>query len=79
MVNFRATGRWAILIVLASALAWGAGAMAAAGAELYRAQAIVTGQGEANRIIGFASCLEDVLIMLKVLKCLRLVVLMRMK
>ena len=36
--------------------------MAAAGAELYRAQAIVTGQGEANRIVGFASCLEDVLI-----------------
>ena len=31
-------------------------------AELYRAQTIVTGQGEANRIIGFASCLEDVLI-----------------
>jgi hypothetical protein len=36
--------------------------MAAAGADLYRAQAIVTGQGEVNRIIGFASCLEDVLI-----------------
>jgi len=36
--------------------------MAAAADELYRAQAIVTGQGEANRIIGFASCLEDVLI-----------------
>lgn len=31
-------------------------------AELYRAQTIVTGQGEANRILGFASCLEDVLI-----------------
>ena len=30
--------------------------------ELYRAQTIVTGQGEANRILGFASCLEDVLI-----------------
>ena len=36
--------------------------MAAAAADLYQAQAIVTGQGEANRIIGFASCLEDVLI-----------------
>lgn len=36
--------------------------MAAAGADLYRAQVVVTGQGEANRIIGFASCLEDVLI-----------------
>jgi uncharacterized protein len=51
-----------ITILLASALTWCAGAMAAAGADLYRAQAIVTGQGEANRIIGFASCLEDVLI-----------------
>lgn len=39
-------------------------------AELYRAQTIVTGQGEANRIVGFASCLEDVLI--KVSGALRL-------
>jgi uncharacterized protein len=38
------------------------GTMATAADDLYRAQAIVTGQGEANRIIGFASCLEDVLI-----------------
>lgn len=30
--------------------------------ELYRAQTIVTGQGEPNRGIGFAACLEDVLI-----------------
>jgi uncharacterized protein len=36
--------------------------MAAAADDLYRAQTVVTGQGEANRIIGFASCLEDVLI-----------------
>jgi uncharacterized protein len=36
--------------------------MAAAADDLYRAQAVVTGQGEANRIIGFASCLEDVLV-----------------
>ncbi len=36
--------------------------MATAAEDLYRAQAIVTGQGEANRIVGFASCLEDVLI-----------------
>jgi hypothetical protein len=35
-----------------------------AAADLYRAQTIVTGQGEANRILGFASCLEDVLIKL---------------
>src|SRR5215813_4996897 len=34
----------------------------AAAADLYRAQTIVTGTGEANRLIGFASCLEDVLI-----------------
>jgi hypothetical protein len=38
------------------------GTMATAADDLYRAQATVTGQGEANRIIGFASCLEDVLI-----------------
>ncbi len=31
-------------------------------AELYRAQTIVTGTGETNRIIGFAACLEDVLV-----------------
>jgi uncharacterized protein len=37
-------------------------AMAAAVDDLYRAQTTVTGQGEANRIIGFAACLEDVLI-----------------
>lgn len=30
--------------------------------ELYRGQTIVTGTGEANRLIGFATCLEDVLI-----------------
>ena len=70
MVNLHMTKRRPALgavralvrILLASALTWCAGAMAAAGADLYRAQAIVTGQGEANRIIGFASCLEDVLI-----------------
>jgi hypothetical protein len=30
--------------------------------DLYRAQTIVTGQGEVNRQLGFAVCLEDVLI-----------------
>src|SRR5689334_7133944 len=49
-------------IFFASALAWCVGTMAAAAADLYRAQTVVTGEGEANRIIGFASCLEDVLI-----------------
>jgi uncharacterized protein len=49
-------------IVVAIALASGYGRFAAAADNLYRAQAIVTGQGEANRIVGFASCLEDALI-----------------
>ena len=30
--------------------------------HLYRAQTVVTGQGEANRLTGFAACLQDVLI-----------------
>ncbi len=30
--------------------------------NLYRGQTIVTGTGEANRLVGFAACLEDVLI-----------------
>ena len=51
-----------IRISLTVALTCCGGAMATAADELYRAQAIVTGQGEANRIIGFAACLEDVLI-----------------
>jgi len=45
-----------------AALMWCTVTIAAAADDLYRAQAVVTGQGEANRIIGFASCLEDVLI-----------------
>ena len=49
-------------LFLAIALTWCAGAMAAAGVDLYRAQTVVTGQGEASRMIGFATCLEDVLI-----------------
>jgi uncharacterized protein len=47
---------------MAAVLTWCAGTMAAAGADLYRAKVTVTGQGEANRIFGFAACLEDVLI-----------------
>ncbi|QHO78911.1 hypothetical protein ACH79_18245 [Bradyrhizobium sp. CCBAU 051011] len=47
---------------LAAALIWCAGSMAAVGAELYRTKVTATGQGEANRIAGFATCLEDVLI-----------------
>src|ERR1700755_3182110 len=49
-------------IVLAIVLACGAASRAAAADNLYRGQAIVTGQGETNRMVGFASCLEDVLI-----------------
>lgn len=49
-------------IFLAAVLTWCAGTVAAAGADLYRAKVTVTGQGEANRITGFAACLEDVLI-----------------
>jgi uncharacterized protein len=62
VLRCQGAARTVVRIFLASTLAWCAGAMAAAGADLYRAQVIVTGQGEANRIIGFASCLEDVLI-----------------
>ena len=38
------------------------GTTAIAADDLYRAQTAVTGQGEANRTVGFAACLEDVLI-----------------
>src|SRR6266849_3460109 len=54
----RAIIRLSLIVALTSC----SGAMATAADDLYRAQAIVTGEGEANRIIGFASCLEDVLI-----------------
>jgi uncharacterized protein len=58
----RGASRAMIWIFLAAAFTWCAGTMAAAGADLYRAKVTVTGQGEANRIIGFAACLEDVVI-----------------
>ncbi|QPF83474.1 DUF2066 domain-containing protein [Bradyrhizobium genosp. L] len=48
--------------LLAAAPICGNGAMAVAADDLYRAQTVVTGQGEPNRIIGFGACLEDVLI-----------------
>jgi hypothetical protein len=58
------TGKLAIAIgiALAAMLTSSVGAFAAATDNLYRAQTIVTGQGEANRVTGFAACLEDVLI-----------------
>jgi hypothetical protein len=51
-----------IRISILAALMFCTATMAAAADDLYRAQTVVTGQGEANRIIGFAACLEDVLI-----------------
>jgi len=51
----------AILILGISALLM-FGTVPATAENLYRAQTIVTGQGEANRMLGFAACLEDVLI-----------------
>jgi hypothetical protein len=50
--------RLSILAVFISCIA----TAAAAADDLYSAQTVVTGQGEANRVIGFAACLEDVLI-----------------
>src|ERR1700750_617070 len=47
---------------LAAALPGCTVTMAAAASELYQAQPVVSGQGEAKRIVGFAACLEDVLI-----------------
>jgi uncharacterized protein len=51
-----------IRISILAALMFFTATMAAAADDLYRAQTVVTGQGEANRVIGFAACLEDVLI-----------------
>jgi hypothetical protein len=53
--------RWT-LMVLVVVFACCTVAKARAADDLYRAQTVLTGQGEANRMIGFAACLEDVLI-----------------
>jgi hypothetical protein len=50
------------MISLFAALANWPSTLAAAADSLYRVAAIVTGQGDANRIIGFAACFQDVLI-----------------
>jgi len=50
------------ILFLAVFLTWCVDTMAAAGADLYRTKVTVTGQGEANRMVGFAAGLEDVLI-----------------
>jgi uncharacterized protein len=52
----------AVKLSLIALLSYCIGAKALAADHLYRAQTIVTGQGEANRTIGFAACLQDVLI-----------------
>jgi uncharacterized protein len=52
----------AIAIFLAALLTWFAGSMPASADDLYQTKVTVTGQGEANRIVGFAAALEDVLI-----------------
>lgn len=48
--------------ILALAIAFAAPAGSLAAEDLYRTQAIVTGQGEAERARGFALCLEAVLV-----------------
>jgi hypothetical protein len=50
------------ILFLAVFLTLCVGTVAAAGADLYRTKVTVTGQGEANRMVGFAAGLEDVLI-----------------
>ncbi len=62
VLNRPGRGRAIAGIFLAAVLIWCIGAAPAAAGELYRAKVTVTGQGEANRILGFAACLEDVLI-----------------
>ena len=49
-------------IFLAAMLTWFIGGMPAAADDLYSTKVTVTGQGEPNRIAGFATALEDVLI-----------------
>jgi uncharacterized protein len=64
-VEGRALAVAAALVVASSlplAVAGRADPLAATAAQLYRAQTVVTGQGEANRLTGFAACLQDVVI-----------------
>jgi len=53
---------FAIIAILFAAVLACCTTPAVAAEDLYRARTVVTGQGEANRMIGFASCMEDVLI-----------------
>ncbi len=56
---WRSMGSFCAIVV---AIALGCSSAAASDSGLYRAQAVVSGQGEANRAIGMAQCLEDVLV-----------------
>ena len=58
----RGTRRAIVGIFLSTTLTLWVDTTLAEGTDLYRAKVTVTGQGEANRIAGFAACLEDVLI-----------------
>lgn len=49
-------------LALSIVIALGSLVAAAAGSDLYRASAVVSGQGEESRAIGLAQCLEDVLV-----------------
>ena len=60
MAAWLGTGRNFIAILAAAVIC--CGSAAAAEDNLYRAQTVVTGQLEPNRILGFGTCLEDVLI-----------------
>ena len=59
---FGGTGSVVVAIFVTAILTWCAGTTTATAGDLYRAKVTVTGQGEANRMLGFAVCLEDVLI-----------------
>jgi uncharacterized protein len=58
----RNVGRAPFIIAIVFAAALACSATIAAADDLYRAQTIVTGQGEPNRLNGFAVCLDDALI-----------------
>ncbi|MGH6916165.1 MAG: DUF2066 domain-containing protein, partial [Geminicoccaceae bacterium] len=52
----------ALLTCLVATVMLGCGAAAASLDDLYQAQTIVTGQGEESRRVGFAECMQQVLV-----------------
>jgi hypothetical protein len=62
ILTSRGVNRALIGMFLAALLTWCTGAVAAASTDLHRIKVTVTGRGEANRNVGFAAALEDVLI-----------------